>query len=171
MIDEKSLLIYKGEFNGQIIDVLLSNAKRVINSDVIDVQLRKRYYHIAVECIENLNRHARLNEAGEKFNDFTSLFYLQKSAEALITITGNLITTEEKEALENNLEEVLSKDIDGIKKSYRNQLLQGELTVKGGAGVGLYDIAIKSNKNVSYQFYPVTDNVFFYLLKVELKLN
>lgn len=171
MIDEKSLLIYKGEFNNQIIDVLLSNAKRVINSDVINLQQRKRFYHIAAECIENLNRHARLNKEGEKFNDFTSLFYLQKTTEALITITGNLITASEKKELETNLEEVLSLDIPEIKQYYRKQLLKGELTPKGGAGVGLYDIAIKSEKNLSFQFYPVSENVFFYLLKVELKSN
>ncbi|MBL4888378.1 MAG: SiaB family protein kinase [Flavobacteriaceae bacterium] len=171
MIDEKSLLIYKGEFNVSIVDVLLSNVKRKINKEIENTQNRKRFYQIIVECIENLNRHTRLNDEGERFNDFTSLFYLQKTPNALTTITGNLITKKEKEVLEKNLEEVLSHDITEIKKAYRKQLLTGEITTKGGAGVGLYDIAIKSNKNISYQFYPVDNNVFFYLLKVELKTN
>ena len=88
---------------------------------------------------------------------------------SLSTISGNLISKDEKKSLSEKLDYVLSLNLDDLKKAYREQLMSEKVSERGGAGVGLYDIALKTDKNISYNFYPVSDDLYFYLLTVELK--
>jgi hypothetical protein len=46
---------------------------------------------------------------------------------------------------------------------------RGEITDKGGAGVGLVKMFMDCKKNVSYSFYEVNEDVSFFA--IELRVN
>ena len=39
---------------------------------------------------------------------------------------------------------------------------------QGGAGLGLIDIARKTEQKLEYQFLPIDDDSYFFILKVEI---
>jgi len=45
---------------------------------------------------------------------------------------------------------------------------EGVLTEKGGAGLGLIDIARKTEEKLNFQFIPFDDKYYFFILKVEV---
>ena len=47
-----------------------------------------------------------------------------------------------------------------------SQLRDGELSNKGGAGLGLIDIARKTSKKIKYEFIPINARYSYFLLKV-----
>jgi hypothetical protein len=49
---------------------------------------------------------------------------------------------------------------------YREVLSNGEFSHKGGAGLGIIDISIKSGSQLHYSFSQVNDNSSFYVFEV-----
>ena len=45
-----------------------------------------------------------------------------------------------------------------LKQEYLDVLTNGELSKKGGAGLGFLTIALKSNGNLQFEFKPLNDN-------------
>jgi hypothetical protein len=60
-------------------------------------------------------------------------------------------------------------DKDDLNALYKKQIREGSLSEKGGAGLGLIDIARKTGRQLDYQFLPLEDSDnYFFLLKVRI---
>ena len=51
---------------------------------------------------------------------------------------------------------------------YKKQIKEGKISEKGGAGLGLIDIARKTEEPLEYQFLQLDQDTFFFILKVEI---
>ena len=55
-----------------------------------------------------------------------------------------------------------------LKEMYKKQIKEGSISKKGGAGLGLIDIARKTGEKLDYQFLQLDDKFLFFILKVEI---
>jgi len=55
-----------------------------------------------------------------------------------------------------------------LKAMYKRQMRDGKLSEKGGAGLGLIDIARKVNEPLNYQFLNLDESHYLFILKVEI---
>ncbi|HOM90289.1 MAG TPA: SiaB family protein kinase, partial [Bacteroidia bacterium] len=83
-------------------------------------------------------------------------------------ITGNYIKKEESEDLKSKLEKINSMNTEELRAYYLETLSTTELSQKGGAGLGMIDIARKSGHKIVYSFDGVTDTVNFFTLEVTI---
>ena len=84
-------------------------------------------------------------------------------------ITANKILKERIEDLRKTIDTINALNKDELNALYKKQIREGSLSEKGGAGLGLIDIARKTGKKLDYQFLPLEDNKnFFFLLKVRI---
>jgi len=51
---------------------------------------------------------------------------------------------------------------------YKKQLREGKISGKGGAGLGLIDIARKTGNHLDYMFFPADDTTKYFVLKVRV---
>ena len=58
-----------------------------------------------------------------------------------------------------------------IRKIYLDSLTYGKLTEKGGAGLGLITIALKSDNNLKFGFEKINDNLTLFNLNVKVSAN
>lgn len=91
---------------------------------------------------------------------------MQKKGEAYVVAIGNSIKLEDVEELKNHLDDINQLDADGLKKKYRETLRNTEVSEKGGAGMGMIDIALKSGSILDYSFADYTERKQFFSLKV-----
>jgi len=54
---------------------------------------------------------------------------------------------------------------------YKQQIKEGKLSEKGGAGLGFIDIAKKSGNKIEYQFKELTDDRFFFIVITTISRN
>lgn len=169
MLDKKILLAYKGEFNNKIINSILSNAKSQMQNLEMELPVRKKLYNIMVECLENINRYA-----GEgKFDDddlmpHYPLFLLGTSDNGFYITVGNLIKDEDKEPLKEKLDDINKLNREELKMKYRDTILTSEVTDSRGAGLGIIDMAIKSDNPLEYTFNTVKDDISFFILEIKV---
>ena len=71
--------------------------------------------------------------------------------------------------LQAMIEKINDSSIAELKQMYMKQIKEGKLSDKGGAGLGLIDIARKTGEKYQYQFLPIDEKYCFFILKVEVK--
>jgi hypothetical protein len=126
----------------------------------------KRVYSSFVECIENITRHTTEDIV---YGDRFGILNVSKRGDHIIIHSGNMVKTENIKELEDRLQSIKAQSQEEIKEAYQKQLVGGELSNKGGAGLGMLQIAINSEGNLDHTFQDVDENKKFFLLEVRLK--
>lgn len=162
MSDQKIILTYLGDITPDITNALLK-AIKYDNSRFEDEQVvKKKVYKIIVECLENICRHSEKVE--KKLTQ--SIFMLGKDDKNYYIITGNYIYGTQVDQIKKVLDQVNEMDKEQLKEKYRQVITDGKISEKGGAGLGIMDIALKSENKIEYDFVPVEGDVSFYIFKV-----
>ena len=73
--------------------------------------------------------------------------------------------------LESRLEKLNNSSPKDLKHLFLKQMIEGELNEKGGAGLGLIDIARKSGNKLYYHFVPYDSNRYFFILGVTIPIS
>ncbi len=164
MNDRGVLISYLGDFNHEVVNSLLGSVKKIIKTSELDFQNRKRFYALAAECLDNVNRY---NYKIEGSNGITKTFFnISSNKEDFIIQTGNYIHNDQKRLLTEKLEKVNSLDRDELKKLYKEKLSESPLR---GGGLGIIDISLRSGCKISYEYKPVTEDVYFFILLTSIK--
>jgi hypothetical protein len=163
-------LIYKGEMNHQIMRSFAFMANRKIAEKNIPTPTRKRVFHIMIECLQNITKHSDDYDEKEK-QIGNGLFIVGESKDSFYVVTGNLVKNEKMIILENRLETLNNSSPKELKHLFLKQMIEGELNEKGGAGLGLIDIARKSGKKLFYHFVPYDSNRYFFILGVTIPVT
>ena len=159
--------IYRGEFNTGITDSILSLAETNLDDSKSGIKTRKRVYFILVEGLQNITRH---QDEAENSDNIPGLLIIQRKDYDYVITTGNLIKTEYVENLEELLDKINSLDKKELKLYYRNILSSRTFSEKGGAGLGLIEIARKSGNKLSYGFEKLNDNFSFFYMQTRINV-
>jgi hypothetical protein len=163
-------LIYKGEMNHQIMRSFAFMANRKIAEKNIPTPTRKRVFHIMIECLQNITKHSDDYDEKEK-QIGNGLFIVGESKDSFYVITGNLVKNDKMRILESRLEKLNKSNSKDLKSLFLKQMIEGELNEKGGAGLGLIDIARKSGRKLYYHFVPYDGNRHFFILAVTIPVD
>ena len=130
--------------------------------------IRKKVYNVLVECLQNLYHH--LDEVSETESDKirSAIFTIGKVDNKYSIITGNYILNENIFGLKNRLDEVNSLTKEELKEYYKRVLNNGEMSLKGGGGLGMIDIARKTGEKLEYNFLEIDNKVSFFTLNIKV---
>ena len=165
-------------FKGDITQDLLSSVYQIMESRLEnaqeDVRRKKKFYHILVECLQNVYHHMEsLQEEKNKVHDTsenTAIFIIGKGeAGSYRIITGNFILNENVTDLKTKLEKINAMNPEELRAHYLEKLSSTELSDKGGAGLGIIDIARKSGHKIDFNFTNTSEKYSFFSLAVTIK--
>ncbi|WP_245576648.1 SiaB family protein kinase [Eisenibacter elegans] len=159
-------LVYLGEFSQDITKMFTSMAEEDMDKNQENPSVRRKVYHVMVETLQNLAKHS--DEIADQNETGRGLFMIGKKDENYYIITSNRIAIDKKIELESALLQVNQASPEELKEMYRKQIKEGKLSEKGGAGLGLIDMARKVGEKLDYHFLPYDDNYFFFVLNVVL---
>ncbi len=156
-------LAYEGEITHQITKAFTSLAETNMAREEDPSSVQKKVFHVMVECLQNISKHSEGN-ANESAKDGRGIFMVSKAATEYNVTTGNIIKNANVEKLRSILENVNKQDKDGLNKLYKQQMREGSISDRGGAGLGLIDIARKTGQKLLYSFLTIDSvNSFFVL--------
>ncbi len=158
--------IYRGMFTQNLTRKILSLAESNLQRFVDKGSLQNRIYFIMVEGLQNVTRHQE--EAEEQSTDHSGIFAIQKTGDRYLITTGNTIVNSKVESLKERLEKVNNLDRDELKKLHREILSTGELSDKGGAGLGLIEMARRSGNRLSFDFEYIDLYWSYFYLQTEI---
>ena len=161
--------IYRGKFTQKITANLLNLAETYLDKSPDTQKLKKKIYFVMVECLQNITKHQDLvkNIVSEE----SAILVLGKRDGRYFVTTGNVIENENVKILKGKLEKVNSLDKQELKVYYQEMLVTGEISHKGGAGLGLIAMARKTENKLLYDFKEVTDVYSYFYLRTEIPLD
>ena len=160
--------IYRGEFSTTITDSILSLAESNLDNSKDAKKVRKRVYFILVEGLQNITRH---QEESEDSDDNPGLLVIQRKDKAYRITTGNLIRSENIAHLTTHLDKINSLDKKELKQYYRDILNTRTFSEKGGAGLGLIEIARKSGNQLSFDFQKITEEFSYFYMQTKIQIQ
>ncbi len=161
MQSNKIEYLYLGEFKTSITDSVLSLAELNLTTANDNIKLRKRVYFILVEGLQNITRHQQYEK---KDASKSAMLIIQRFEDKVIITTANYISNSEIPELKQRIDTINSLSAQELKHHYRKVLAEQYFSPKGGAGLGLIEIARKSGNKLFYSFERVNDKFsIFYL--------
>lgn len=166
---------YKGIITNDLFDSILTLAEEKLSAVEHQMKLKRKVHVITVEILQNIFHHYDIqNKANNSSNHLqnTIIFILSKDEEeGYFIVAGNFVPSDEAENLKNRIESVNMLSPNELKLKYREVLNNGEFSDKGGAGLGIIDIARKSGQKLDYEFPFEQLGHSFFSLKVKVPVN
>ena len=165
MSSNKLNLVYEGEVNQSVTKAFTSLAEQSLNEDNEEPRTIKKVYHVMVECLQNIYKHSdEINTIG-KGKKKQGIFLVAQDEKGYVVSTGNKIENEKIDGIKKSIDHINSLNAEEIKELYKKQITQGELSEKGGAGLGFIDICRKTGNPLEYRFENIDENKSFFILK------
>lgn len=157
---EQFMFACRGNFNASITDnILFLTEGNLLGLD--NPKIAKKVYYLMVEGLQNITRHQFYEHSGSAYEG--GLFIINRKPEAYSITYGNWVSADVRAMLEDKLSVIVNKDPAELKEYYLEILSNSSFSDKGGAGLGLVDMARKSSGRLIYHFEPVDDGFFYYL--------
>ncbi|MCW3785125.1 SiaB family protein kinase [Plebeiibacterium sediminum] len=163
-------LVYEGEVTQEITKTFTSLTEKSLAKSEESNAVQRKVFNVMVECLQNISKHAD-SLSDEDENERRGIVMVSRGDDCYNIITGNVIKNEKVPGLRENLEQVNSLDKKGLSELYKTQMRDGRISDKGGAGLGLIDIAKKTGSELTYQFKKISDEVSFFILTSTIRRN
>ncbi len=161
MMKERLMFVYRGVVTrDNSVPLLMLLEKEMENSEFGFIG-RKRLFMFVLESLQNVSRHSDGSQHARM-----SLVIYSKVADGYTVTTANVISSSNIEELKKRLDEINKLETNEIRSVYRQMLSNSEFSNKGGAGLGLIEMAKKTGNKLDYDFVPLDDiNSYFILSK------
>ena len=159
MLKERLLFVFRGDITDRNSLPLLTLLENEMKDDSYGFIGRKRLFMYVLESLQNIVKHG-----DHSSHRRMSLVAYSKTADGYTISTGNMIASDQIGNLGKKLEEVNMLDIAEIKNLYKQILNTSEFSEKGGAGLGLIEMAVKTGNKLDYDFVPVDSDFSYFIL-------
>jgi hypothetical protein len=150
MMKERLMFACRGIVTNENSIPLLTLLEQEMEDSEYSLAGRKRLFIFVLESLQNITRHG----AGEQYAERSLVIY-SKTGDGYTITTANVIPEPGSLYLRERLKQINSLDINEIKKIYLELLDSTEFSHKGGAGLGLLEMAKKTGNRLDYDFAPI----------------
>ncbi len=166
------ILAYQGTITSDVINSMLDSIESKLEERGIDPKVKKKVYNILVEGLQNLYHHVdEIPETvlGPEYSHKFGMVVVRRINDLIKISFGNFINAKKTSYLRDKIEKINSLSEEELKDMYKFILNHQRLSLKGGGGLGLIDIARKSGNKLEYFFYDINSEYQFYNLNVIVK--
>jgi uncharacterized membrane protein YvbJ len=171
LLAKEIIIAYDGDVTHQVMKAFTSLVEEKLESENENETLRRRLYHILVECLQNINRHAEAFFPEKDFDAYPGrgALLVSKASEYYRVITANIIQNSEVPEMRKFLDRINQMSDDELNDLYKQQLKEGQLSSKGGAGLGFIDVRRKADSDMEYHFIDNDEQTSYFLFNVLIR--
>lgn len=126
----------------------------------------KRVYSISIELLYNVVNHGQKSD-----NDIPALKFNVTSDSKQITLTcSNHISNSDIADLRKVIAKLNNTEFSELRKMKSHQIKNGGISEKGGAGLGLIDISMKSQHDIIANFQLINESTDWLTLTIKVDL-
>lgn len=161
--------VYRGEVTPHLVMDILDFAKTNLAKANDTRKMRSRIYYIMGEGLQNITMHQA--DSSDMDSKSTAIVVIYKRGHKYIIATGNLMLRDDEIALKRKLETINHLDADGLKELSRETRTTVGITAKGGASLGLIEMAKRSGNKLDYMIKPIDDKYSYFYLTTEIETS
>ena len=162
------MLSFKGDITSDLLSSILQIMEAKMENLEEEPKVKKKVYNVLVECLQNLYHHMDELAPNQEDKVRSAIFMIGKIDVKYNIITGNYIKNENISNLKKILEDINELNKEELKEYYKEVLNNGEMSAKGGGGLGMIDIARKTGGKLNFYFTPIDDKYSFFSLNINI---
>ena len=161
--EDDMTLLYSGAFADTVTSKIISLSNSYFESRPEIAKLHRKTGFLIAECFQNIVRHNESNvENG---------YFLSRNAHGnLFIASGNVIDTDVIPMLSDKLDHLNKLSKDELKEIYVTTLSNQQISEKGGAGLGLIEMARKTGNQLAYDFEGIANGLSYFYFQLRLEL-
>ncbi|GAB4126143.1 MAG: SiaB family protein kinase [Raineya sp.] len=149
--NEKILLCYKGAIDGDVVSSLVKLTEKNISSSGEKLAIRKKIINILVEALQNILNYFAEESLDKSFENESFVIVTCTKQEYEITV-GNYISAHRMKTLKKRIDNVNMMSAEDLQKVYLDILENPKISISRGAGLGLIDMARRTQNKINYAF-------------------
>jgi hypothetical protein len=163
-------LHYKGAILYDTIGELISELKEIMFERHVKQAVYKKVLMVMIEALENVFKyHEHFENEREIFSKYLPEILVAKLSSSFSISVANPVRKEDVPLLKANLEDINELDKAGIKRKYKEIITNGQFSEKGGAGLGIVEMAKITDSKLDFNFSAINDHFDYY--RLTLKIN
>ncbi len=167
--DKEIILHYQGPVHFETISDLIRELKHVMGMRGVKQTTFKKVLMIMIESLENiLKYHEFFDKSDYLFTNYSPKFFIEKCDKQFIISSSNPVLNKDIDELQRRIQKINDLDREGVKELYKHTITDGRFSKKGGAGLGIIEMAKISDGKIGYNFFPIDDNYSYYNMSVTI---
>ncbi len=169
--DNKICLSYLGLFNDEITTRLIAISEYYLENKTDLGKLKNKVSLLIAECFQNIIRHSGAKDQQSALTENPDFFQISILEDRVVLSSCNLIDNAYIGSLNEKMMLVNSLSSEELKKLYQEVLVNGSFSEKGGASLGLIEMARKSGLPIKYSFQDSSDTQSRFFLSLEVSTS
>ncbi len=170
-LSQNPSFIFVGNFDQLFTGVILDMAETGQSSISANGAVKKKVSYMLVESFQNLIKHAESDMSETISSGNSGMFSFKNYPHGFVINSINYVRNKDVPSLESQVMDINSMSQPALKDHYLNRLNAGKLSDKGGAGLGLIELARKSGQKILYHIAPISSEYSFFHQQVTLLCN
>ena len=164
------LLAYKGSITAELITNVLGVVETKLDHVIDKSSTKKKIYNILVESLQNLYHHVDdlPDSISNNMDVHFGIFVIVKIDETYEIRIGNFIKNDKIKKLKERFDKIKSLSKDELKELYKFVLNNQRFSDKGGGGLGLIDMARRTDGRIDYGFNAYNSDYSFFNMSVTI---
>lgn len=158
------LLKYYGEFSVDLIRSFADGVEQMMTKLGDKRYVIKRMFSILIEGLQNVYIHGGTEENGSQM----AFLIIARNETTYKILLGNIVEPEDRSPVKTYLGNINNHSEEELKQLYLSILKNGYISQKGGAGLGIVTMRIKSARDLQYRIYDLPTQKAFLVMEVEL---
>lgn len=171
MKEKEITLIYEGEITHDITLAFTKMTEDNLSKHDEESSVQRKVYHVMIECLQNITKHAGNTNENNQSSVGKGIFLVGRTDTEYSITSGNAIENSKLEKLSSFIDQINTLNKSELDNLYAKQIVEGTLSEKGGAGLGLIDIVRKTGRKLKYQFLHVDKDFSFFILTSYISRN
>ena len=161
-----TLLFYEGEVNHEITKALSFTTETHISQNGTSRLVQKKVFNVMIEILQNIDKHSLEVQLESSNIAKKGAILVGEDSDSYFILAGNPINHNQQDNLKLIIQNLNNRKKEDLRTLYKKQLENGKLSEKGGAGLGFIDMARKSGNEINFSFYPLDDELVFFVYKI-----
>ncbi len=164
------IIAYEGDVTHQVIRAFTSLIEDQLEREKENEAVLRKLFHILVESLQNVSRHgeAYRKKSGVGKSPGRGALLLYRSEKYYHVMTANTMLTSKAASLKAFIEKINPLSEEELYDQYKNQLMTGDLSSKGGAGLGFIDVRRKTSNKIEYRFLEKDESTSYFLFNIKI---
>ncbi|MFN0032246.1 MAG: DUF6272 family protein [Flavobacteriales bacterium] len=159
---KKSILDYAGTLSSEVRVQLTDLLGAIAVANLGKRKDLRKLCSIAIELLDNAQRHCTDNDISFKW---------RIEGDHVVVMVENHATEADAKRLKDQVEAIRNMNPEEIAQEFRKQLVNPEFNAKGGAGLGILQIAKKGATNIEVELHRLLNGSYMCTSIVETPLN
>jgi hypothetical protein len=145
---------YSGDLNFGFASALSSRMERLLDEKIENKTARKRFFTVFIEAIQNIRLHSEMDES-EHVHSIVTVYIKE---DKLCAQFSNIIDKKKTADLKARFDAINEMDPVTLKKKYMEVMMNGARSSKGGAGLGIITMIMRSKNPSPYNITPLDND-------------